>query len=206
MVRKVTMVFGALAFAAALLAGVFVLFQNSRASFDMKRQMPDSIKLKTFEGTNPPFDFVFEYPEAWKVKEVQPSEELNMVQVLGPRDPVTKVIPGIFFTVQTAKGKELDPAAIDAALQKEKRFKDFEEFPTKEELIGGAKALHLNFQYVLLLPMWSQNAKDTVLKRSEVYTLRDGKIYRIKLWMTEEQYKIYRPIFDHILKTFKFLD
>jgi len=67
------------------------------------QKRPTSIGLKLFQGKKPPFDFMFEYPAAWKIKEREFKNQFNMVQVAGPRDSITRMIPGIFVKAQDVK-------------------------------------------------------------------------------------------------------
>jgi len=193
-----------------LLFGIFIYFKlghkGKNVLSESKQRSSVSAHAKTFRGTNPPFDFTFEYPESWKAHEVIKPQDFNMVQVRGPQDSRTKVIPGIFVTVRTVTVKMTPSEIADAILKKEARIKGFKEILRKDDPIGGVKALRLIFQYVLPLPMRFANAKDTLVKRQEVYLLRKGKEYRISFWLTEEQYKIYKSDLNQALKTFKFLD
>lgn len=186
--------------------GSFYFLTHQTAS-SPKQKIPASIKLKTFQGTNPPFDFSFEYPEAWEANEVRIAQQgLNMVQVFGPQDKLSKVVPGIFINLRQLKASAATSVVAEAIVQQEKKFKTFKSLFRKEEQVGGVKALHVGFQYALSLPMNSRRAKKTVLKREEVYLERKGMAYQISFWLTEEQYKIYKPIFDHVLKTLRFIN
>ncbi|MFA5159210.1 MAG: hypothetical protein WC484_01745 [Candidatus Omnitrophota bacterium] len=55
------------------------------------------------------------------------------------------------------------------------------------------------------LPFQSKIAK-APLKRGEIFILRKQKLCQISFGMAEKQHKIYTPVFEHILETFKFLD
>jgi hypothetical protein len=193
-----------------LLSGIFIYFKVSHGGKKLPpgsgQQLPASVQVKTFRGTNPPFNFTFEYPAVWKAHEVITPQDFNMVQVRGPQDSRTKVIPGIFVTVRTVTVKMTPSEIADAILAKERRIKGFKEISRKEDLVGGVEALRVIFQYILPLPMRSKNAKDTPVKRQEVYLVRKDKEYRISFWLTEEQYKIYKSDLDRALETFQFLD
>ncbi|MFA5168710.1 MAG: PsbP-related protein [Candidatus Omnitrophota bacterium] len=170
------------------------------------RKLPASISLKLFQGENPPFNFTFEYPAAWKMKEREFKDQFDMVQVIGSQDPVTRVIPGIFVkTRDVGKTIALESMA-DTFSKKEQQFKGFKQLYNGEITVGGVKGRRLEYQYILKLPLQSKIAKDTLLKRGEIFILRKQKLYQISFWMTEEQHKIYTPVSDHILETFKFLD
>ena len=170
------------------------------------RKLPASIALKLFQGKNPPFNFTFEYPAAWKVKEREFKGQFDMVQVTGYQDPATRVIPGIFVKAQDVKETVVLESLANTFPKKEQRFKNFKQLYNDEVAIGGIKGRRLEYQYILKLPFQSKIAKDTLLKREEIFIPRKHKLYQISSWMTEEQYEIYKPVLDHILETFKFLD
>ncbi len=174
--------------------------------FKDARKLPASITLKLFQGKNPPFDFTFEYPAAWKVKEREFKGQFDLVQVAGPQDSASRVIPGIFVKAQAMKETVVLESLADTFSKKEQRFKSFKQLYSNAIIVGGIKGRRLEYQYILKLPVQSKIAKDTLLRRGEIFIPRKQKMYQISSWMTEEQYKIYRPVLDHILETFKFLD
>ena len=194
----------------AILLGVAlgIFFYRFLGSGPLKepRKLPASISLKLFQGKNPPFDFTFEYPVAWKVKERESKGQLDMVQVTGRQDPATRVIPGIFVKARDVKEAVVLKSIADTFLKREQRFKSFKQLYNDEVTVGGIKGRRLGYQYILRLPFQSKIAQDTLLKRGEIFIFRKHKLYQISSWMTEEQYKIYEPVSDHILETFKFLD
>lgn len=185
--------------------GIFFFRSSGGGTLKEDQKLPASITLKTFQGKNPPFDFTFEYPVAWKEKVRDLKGRLEMVQVTGPQDPVTKVIPGIFVRIQEMKGSDSLETIAEVFPNREQRFGDFKQLYNAGITIGGVAARRLEYQYILKLPMRSKIAKDTLLKRGEIFILRKQKLYQISFWMTEEQHKIYRPVLEHILVTFKFL-
>lgn len=191
-----------------LVMALGVFFYRFLGSEPLKetRKLPVSITLKLFQEKNPPFDFTFEYPAAWKMKEREFKGQFDMVQVTGHQDPVTRVIPGIFVKARDVKKPIVLKNIVDTFSKKEQRFKDFKQLYNDEVTVGGIKGRRLEYQYVLKLPFLSKIAKDTSLKRGEIFIFRKNKLYQISSWMTEEQYKIYKPVLDHILETFKFLD
>lgn len=196
-------------FLAALLvlaAGIFFFRFLAGGGSKVARQLPASIAVKLFQGKNPPFDFTFEYPAVWRVKERELKGQFDMVQVTGPQDPVTRVIPGIFVKIQEAKGSDTLQTIAEVFPKREQRFGGFKQLDNAEATVGGIKGRCLEYQYILKLPFQSKIAKDATLRRGEIFILRKHKLYQISSWMTEEQHKIYKLVFDHVLETFKFLD
>jgi len=190
----------------AVLLGLFIRSGSKRVKLTPPHPTASSILWETFEGTNPPFNFIFEYPGSWETKEIMFAGKFNMLQVLGPQDKVTKFIPGIYIKIKEFKGRDLPSKFSETLLQREGKFKGFKKIHEGDILIAGMKGSRLCYQYVLPLPMRSMHTQDTVLRREESLVENGGKSYQISLWMTEEQYKIYKQVFDHILETFKFLN
>ena len=187
-------------------AAFFYFKPLATSSLNPKKQIPPSIALKAFQGENPPFDFTFEYPDAWKLKAHTFKDQLDIVQLLGPQDPVTRTIPGISFKIQKASG-EATPASIAASFTKrEGKIRGFNQLYNGAVTLGGIEGSRLEFQYVMPLPFRSKNAKPTLMKRQECFVKKGDKIYQISLFMTEEQFKIYQPVFDRVVESFKFLD
>ena len=121
--RKVAFIVVIISLAIAGASATYFLKKGS--SFGIDQRIPAAIELVSFRGENPPFDFTFEYPEAWRVSETKLSEDSHMVQVFGPQDPVTQVVPGIFATVKATSDQELSPVIAEAILKKEQQFKRF---------------------------------------------------------------------------------
>jgi hypothetical protein len=186
--------------------GIFSVKFLGKGSPKEVRKLPAAITLKLFQGKNPPFDFTFEYPAAWKVKEREFKDQFDMVQITGPQDRVTRVIPGIFVKVQKEKDAVTLESLAESFPKKEQQFKEFKQLSNNEVVIGGISGKRLEYQYILQLPLQAKIAKDTLLKRGEIFIPRKHKMYQISTWMTEAQYKMYKPVLDHALETFTFLD
>jgi hypothetical protein len=190
-----------------LLVLPFVLFLYFRANYAapvIGREASPSILWRTFEGTNPPFNFVFEYPGSWEAKEIKLAKAFNMVQVLGPQDKATQFIPGIYIKVKESNGGDLSSKFSGTLLKKEGRFRGFKKLHEGSVTIAGINGSHLSYQYILTLPMRSMNAKDTLVRREEVLVENGGKSYQLSFWATEEQFKVDQVAFKRVLKTFKF--
>lgn len=188
----------------ALSLGLFMYFRSSHTIAAPERRGEPSILWRTFEGTNPPFNFVFEYPGSRKAKEIKLAKAFNMVQVLGRQDKVTKFIPALYIKVREFKGDGLPAKLSETLLKKEERFRGFKKLHESAIVIAGLNGSRLGFQYVLPLPMRSMHAQDTVVRREEVVVKNGGKSYQISLWATQEQFESEQVVFEHALKTFRF--
>ncbi|MFH1800228.1 MAG: hypothetical protein ABH891_05230 [Candidatus Omnitrophota bacterium] len=187
-----------------LLLALFMYFRSNHGMLATGRRAASSISWQTFEGTNPPFNFVFEYPGPWEAKEIKLAKAFNMAQVLGPQDKVTKFIPGIYIKIKEYKGGDLSSKFSETLLEKEGQFRGFKKLHEGHVMIAGINGSYLGYQYILPLPMRSMNAKDTVVRREEVLVENGGKSYQLSFWATEEQFKADQVVFKHVLKTFKF--
>jgi hypothetical protein len=186
------------------LFGIFLYLRPAQPTSVAGHRPLPSIYWKTFDGTNPPFNFVFECPVSWKVKETKLAESFNMVQVLGPQDKTTKVIPAIYIKVKESKGEDVSSSFSQTILKKEGRFRGFKKLHEGSDVIGGVKGLRLGYQYVLPLPMRSMHAQDTVLRREEVLVENGGKSYQISFWTLGKNFEVDKIFFEYLLKSFKF--
>ncbi len=183
----------------------FYTYFKSRHEPVLPAPQPSLARLwKTFEGTSPPFNFIFEYPISWKSKETKLPGVLNMAQVLGPRDEVTQTIPAVYVKVRESKGGDSTAHFSETLEKEEARFKSFKKNYEGRLMVAGMKGARLSYQYVLPLPMRSMHPKDTVMRREEVLIEYGGKTYQISFWATEEGFKANPEIFEHLLKTFQF--
>jgi hypothetical protein len=187
-----------------LLIIFFMYFKSDHGVLATSRPAASSISWRTFEGTNPPFNFVFEFPGSWEAKEIRLAGAFNMAQVLGPQDKRTKFIPGIYIKIKESKGGDLSSKFSETLLKKEGQLRGFKKLHEGSIVIAGINGQHLGYRYILPLPMRSMNAKDTVVRREEVLVENGGKSYQFSFWATEEQFKADQVVFKHALKTFKF--
>ncbi len=168
--------------------------------------LPPAIKFKAFQSANPPFNFMFEYPDTWRVRERSYKGDYDMVEVMGITDKNSPVMPGAFITKRSlAAGGSTLKGLMDAWLQTESRYKGFKVLSSGDTEIAGQKALKTEYTYTLSLPLWNSGAKSVTMKKEQTIMARGGESFEITFLGTDEQFKIYGPVFQRVLKSLKFL-
>jgi hypothetical protein len=184
-----------------LLMGYFAMQRHEGV-----QALPPTVKLKIFQGQNPPFNFVFEYPEAWRVKERGYKGDYDMVEVMSVSDKDTLVIPGVFITKKVLHPNDTAESLMKAWLRDESHYKNFKASSSKRTEVAGQKGVKVEYGYRLPLPLWTSGAQDVPLQKVQIIFIRGDAAFQITFMGTGEQFKTYKPIFNHILETFKFLD
>ena len=164
-----------------------------------------SVKLKLYQGKNPPYDFTFEYPEIWKKTERGYSGDYDMVEVMGSVDKNPLFIPGIFITKRSHKENDTLTGIMGVWIKEESRYSNFKILDSKSVFVAGVEGLETRYRYTLSLPPWAVSSQEVgVIKRQMVF-IRGEATYQLTFSGTEEQQAIYQPVFDHVLKTFRFV-
>lgn len=185
----------------------FIMIKALVQKKETLQTLPPAVKLRWFQGKNPPFNFTFEYPEAWRVRERGYRGDYDMVEVIGTSEKDSPLLPGIFVTKRSQGSGEGTPQRLtEEWLKTEGRYKDFKILSSKETEIAGLRGQKTEYVYSLSLPLWSSQARKVTVKKEQNIFLSGNDSFQITFMGTEEQYKIYLPFFRHVLKTFKFLD
>lgn len=184
-----------------------VLFFTGHLSMQKKRQeqaLPPAIKFKMFRSTNPAFNFSFEYPDVWRIQERGYQGDYDMVEVLGTSHKSTPLVPGIFITKRILADGGTSQGLMDAWLKTESRYKNFRVLSSKDVAVSGQKALETEYTYVLSLPLWDSSSGDVSVKKEQIVMIKNKASFEVTFMGTKEQFKSYKPIFRHVLETFKF--
>jgi hypothetical protein len=168
--------------------------------------LPPAIKTKLFQMKNPPFDFTFEYLEAWRVSERGYKGDYDMVEIMATGDKDRLVVPGMFITKKALQAGETVATLMASWLKKEGRYEDFTASSPKNFEIGGRKGLRAGYGYKMALPLGVVGAEKVSFKKGQVVVIKGGFSYQITFMGTDEQYNTYKPVFEHLLRTFKFKD
>jgi len=166
--------------------------------------LPPVIKFKVFQSKNPPFNFTFEYPDVWHARERGYQGSYDMVEVMGAPGKNSPLMPGIFVTKKALAGGGTLNGLMDAWLKTEGRYRNFKVFSSRDIEVSGQKALETEYGYVLSLPLMSSKAKSITVKKEQIVVVKDNASFELTFIGTEEQFKIYKPIFRHALETFEF--
>ena len=193
-------------FVLCLIAVLFFLGHLSAQRKGAEPVLPPAIKFKVFQGKNPPFNFTFEYPEAWRVKEGGYKGNYDMVAVLGVTNKNAPMIPGMFITKRSVAGGGNPKSLMEGWLKTESRYKNFKVLSSEDADVYGQKALKSEYVYTLSLPLWNSSAQKVMVRKEQVVTVKGEASFEITFMGTDEQFKIYKPIFRHMLETFRFLD
>lgn len=193
--------------ALVVIAGFIFLAHGFFSQKTEKAQaLPPAIKMKLFQGQNPPYNFTFEYPEAWRVRERGYKGDYDMVEVMSPSDKAALVTPGLFITKKALRGSDTPESLMAAWLREEGRYKDFKASPAQGMTVAGQKGLKTKYGYALSLPLWTSNAQEFRIKKEQIIFVRGDASFQITFMGTDEQFKTYKPVFDRTLATLKFLD
>lgn len=183
-------------------AGCFFLF----SSREVKQTMPASVEFQTFTGTNPPFNFTFEYPKNWKEQESRYAGKFDMVGVLGAEDEKIKFGPSMFVTKKAFQKETTVENLAEASLRLAKKQSSFKVLSKRNIKVPAGQFYSVDYQYEELLPLALMRRYKTPVRERVLFCIRGGFSYQINFAGTDEQYKIYKPAFDHFLETFRFLD
>lgn len=189
-----------------LIAGCLFIVKHSFFGHPLKQVIPAAIKMKIFQGDNPPFNFIFEYPETWEVKTQRYKEKFDMVGVLGSQEPKTRFSVSMFVTKKSAQPEITASEMAEEFLNKQKSFSEFKILRKQEQKTSFGKIFYVDYQHTEKLPLYHSERLKTIIKEKAAFLIRNNYSYKIVFSGTEEQYKVYLLIFNHFLETFKFTD
>lgn len=161
-----------------------------------------------YQSKNPSLDFTFQYPSVgWTVDESEGvGQSYDAVQLLGPRDHQNQYSTSFAVTVKTNDSGVKAEDQLDAFLKTMERFRDFKILEKGKVGIQNNNYPIATYGYVARLPLWKKNAKDVLMREEVVFLSHQKKSYRITYLGTAEQNRASKSVFEHLLKTFKFLD
>ena len=178
-----------------VLAVSFYLIKNSGR---------DHQKYQTFKSENPAFNFTFEYPETWKIRETEgKTDPYAMVHATGPRDNQKEFSVGFFITVKDIENQTSDRLLADH-LKSVERFKNFKIVEQKKNRINGETNPFAIYQYILMLPFQKIGAQAELVKTETGFVVQGEKSYHLNFVGTEKQFEKYKPVFQKVLTTFRF--
>ncbi len=183
-----------------------ISFRKPTAHRQKLSGLPTSAQWKTFQGENPPFNFTFEYPAAWKTITSRFSGKFDLVSVSGPQEEKTRFVVSVFVTKKSVpSGKTVEQLAEDA-LSKKKGLPKFEMHQKKERKTGLGTMLGVEYQYTDILPLYAPQRQKVIIRNQELFLIKNNFYYRISFIGTQDQYNAFLSAFDHTLETFKLLD
>lgn len=155
-------------------------------------------------------DFSFEYPYGWQMRESKGrTQTYFQVHVFGPPEKVTGFRPSITVTVypkQDSAG-EFTSSSVFASRSME-RFKKLKQFKLESD-----KAVDMSFKalsrdvkmsYVLMLPLYDINAKETLLCDRVIFFDRGSNIYVLGYKNLAGRFASNQAAFTRLIKTLSF--
>ncbi len=163
-------------------------------------------KQTVFLSKNPAFDFSFEYPEGeWRPRESQGrKQKYDSLYLQGPIDKLNEFAGLIVLTVKPLEAGMSASDLLEAYLTTASNLKKFKILSRKSMSVGGEKAFAAICEQEMLLPREKLDAKPVQVRQSTIFLVRGDKSFEFSFIFTAAQYSIYKPVFEHILKTFKF--
>ncbi len=190
-----------------VLAVFFIMYFSFKNKEDRKPPvLPSAIQMNVFSGENPPFNFSFEYPRAWRVMFRNYEGDYDMVEILNAGVENSATVPGFFITKSSLREAGTLEVLMDSWIKEENRYRGFALASRQEIQIAGQEALQAEYRYKTKLPLRTAGAPDTVIKKKHIVLIREDYSIQITFAGDEEQFNFLQPIFDHVLATFRFAD
>ncbi len=164
-----------------------------------------AMKNHNFQSKNPVLDFTFEYPEkGWQPVEAQGSiEKYDQVYLQGPVNKENGFTTLIHATVRPLEVGKTAPDLLEACLKTDSNLTKFRILHKDVKEVGREKAFSVVYEYESF-PLFNMKAPPVLLRGQRVYLMRNGRSYELMIETVAAQYKDYAPIFENVLKTFKF--
>lgn len=161
---------------------------------------------KALSMQDPAFDFTFQYPsQGWGFSASQGrSEAYQAVYLRGPVDARTNFATLAEIAVKTAGAEETAKGLRENFLKRVEAWPEFQVIGKKELKVDGETGASVIWEHEAFLPMESLSAKPVMVSEETVFLVRGGKTYRIAFHALSAQRKEYSPVFEKVLKTFRF--
>ncbi len=161
-------------------------------------------KNSVFSSDNPAFDFVFDYPAiGWPV-DVSEGLGYHVVYLKGPVDKEKSFTTLIEIVVKPRKDGKTAADLIQALLGRVRSWPKFKLMNQKEVRVGGRQASSLIFESEERLPMESSQAKPVAVGEQTIFFTSSDKVYRLSFHVLADRREAYVPVFEGVLKSFKF--
>jgi len=162
-------------------------------------------KYKNFETKNPALSFTFEYPETgWTpVETTGHREKYDQIYLRGPVDPKVKFTTIINITVKTTQADQGLTGLMENLLTVDSDLAKYKVIQKGAMEVAGEKALSALTVYEQT-PLYRTDLKPVQLKKRLVLLIKGDRSYKFTITTLASQDDTYAPIFEHVLKTFKF--
>ena len=198
-VRRILLILGMIT-----LVGV-VFYSVGRLKFHKPIQGLGVMKYKTFKTQNPALDFTFEYPSrGWSFEESQGRmEKYDVVYLRGPVDKDKKSGTLIYVTVRPMGVDKSASALLESYLGIDSNLDEFKMLRKETVTVAREKASAALYQYKTIPSVRIEDPL-VLFKKRMIFSIRNDRSYELTLITSAAQYDICAPVFEHVLKTFKF--
>lgn len=163
-------------------------------------------KYKTYKSNDPVYNFIFEYPETWKVNESRgKTDDYAMVMVIGPRDEANEYSLGLAIVVKPLENKN-ENALLNEYMKSISTFQNFKIIKNEKPSIANHKAEAAVYEHAMRLPLRKLNAKDVLMKGKVFVVVKNEKLYRLDFFGTAELFRQNEAVLKRIIETFQFTE
>lgn len=141
----------------------------------------------------------FSYPDNWKVDKSEGKEEkYHEVHIKGPRDALNAY--NVHISV-VAYPEERFPSVLDMVRDYKDRYSRFKGYQLLYS--GEPNKPELEIEYILKLPLYSQEAKDVKIKERIVFLKKERSYFKLKYSAVEADYPVHLPTYHTLLDSFQ---
>ena len=153
-------------------------------------------------------NFTFMYPKSWKISETKGMhEDYSEVFMLGRSNAEKTTRASIalaVYPIRSLRDYSGLESYCDDYISKRTAFNNFKLMDRSHKDLYEKNVIHLEFEYMLRLPLYSANAMDVLVKSDVIIFERDGKLYNFAYENDGRGFKIGLFVFEKILKSLRF--
>lgn len=153
-------------------------------------------------------NFTFMYPKSWDISETRGThEDYSEVIMLGRSNAEKTTRASIAlaeYPIRSLRGYSGLESYCDDYISKRTAFRNFKLIDRSHKDLYGKNVIHLQFEYMLRLPLYSAKARDVSVKSDVIIFERDGKLYNFAYENDGRKFTRCLPIFEKILKSLRF--
>ncbi|HOG23514.1 MAG TPA: hypothetical protein PK590_02570 [Candidatus Omnitrophota bacterium] len=164
--------------------------------------------FSTFKSDNPAFPFTFEYPQdEWVLLETSGRREIyDEVYLRGKPDSGGEFAPSISIFVRPNEMRKPAEELLSNQLRMEEGLPEFEILKREKVSIDKQKVSLVTFRHKAWVPLGATDGRMVEIKVRMLFFINGEKSYQIVTRTAAEQAVQIFEVFNHILKTFKFID
>jgi len=149
-----------------------------------------------YKGQKNGVEISFEYPNDWKIREIQGQEEKFFeINIQKSKDGKEDYNSALSVTMYPSERFTSVEDAINDYKGKYVRFKDFK--------IISSNNKEVEVEYVLKLPFYNPKAKDVKIREKVMFVMKNGNCFKLRLNSVETDYSKFLPFFHTMCETFQ---